>query len=586
MRKPGAFGWTGPSGLALVGGLSRTQGDVTYRQAVKPRLYGAVGDATSGTVGTDDTAELQAAIDAAEVIAAVTGRRALVDLGDLSYRITDQLVIDTARVDVTGTGTIWIDPAATTKTAFRVTAADTRFYGTAKIVGDVTVSNMLGIQFSGATRGSVTGWGFENIRSGGVRIDGACGDISVLDCWFHGGGYGVLTHSASTFTKLTVAYSHFLASIYGDAIEINTPTSGSAEVVIAGNHIDGYTHATAGFAIGVARVARATITGNIITGCREAIHIEDVASDIAVTGNIIDDAVRAGITVIQDEDPARVVLADNIVTAACSGGTAAAITVEGSGTAAEDIVVHDNIVHASGNIGFGLYGFRNSISHDNVATACTGSGFAFGAGNLSQHHDNRSRGNGGYGYTVSGAQNGTMYQGNIATGNTSGAWDISGATGDYRIGAHGAVDIARLKETGGAITLNSTSWVRIDVSRFNLTLDRVQAGDIVEVGVDVGMGTQAVDAYLDVVTLVSGSVVNWIAGDGSAGATGMLKFRTGVEERLCATCTYVVQSGDLSSGSLILQIRYRTSTATNRTMYAAAANPAHMWAKNLRQQPA
>jgi hypothetical protein len=44
---------------------------------------------------------------------------------------------------------------------------------------------------------------------------------------------------------------------------------------------------------------------------------------------------------------------------------------------------------------------------------------------------------------------------------------------------------------------------------------------------------------------------------------------------------YVVQAGDISGGNVVLRLRYRTVSASNKTLYSSANIPLHWSVKNL-----
>jgi hypothetical protein len=143
---------------------------------------------------------------------------------------------------------------------------------------------------------------------------------------------------------------------------------------------------------------------------------------------------------------------------------------------------------------------------------------------------------------------------------------------------------ARARRTSGDLTLNSTAWANLDTG-----LDLVvpaQAGDVLAITVSCRWGSGAVGGILDAATIVAGSPVNYIsggvAGASSWGVTGW-SATSGHETGSGTMVQYVVQAGDVSGGNVTLRLRYRTSSATNKTLYASSDLPFQWSVANLRQ---
>lgn len=131
------------------------------------------------------------------------------------------------------------------------------------------------------------------------------------------------------------------------------------------------------------------------------------------------------------------------------------------------------------------------------------------------------------------------------------------------------------------------SWANVDTG-LDLVLNEVQVGDELVYGIQAHVGTEAVWAYFDVVTVVGGSPVNSlgsraavVASPGPLGVSGWMA-RTGTQEMPNGTTApYTVAAGDLTSGSITLRLRYATASAVNKTLYADATIPLDVWAMNL-----
>lgn len=146
--------------------------------------------------------------------------------------------------------------------------------------------------------------------------------------------------------------------------------------------------------------------------------------------------------------------------------------------------------------------------------------------------------------------------------------------------------MVKARRTSGNLTLNSTSWANVDTG-IDLVLDEVQVGDELVAGISGLAGNESVSLYLDVVTVVSSTPVNSFAKAGaveaSPGVEGIQAWRADGASFLAVgglSMPYTVVSGDLSSGSVTLRLRYATSTATNKTLRAQTNNPLDVWAWN------
>jgi hypothetical protein len=141
---------------------------------------------------------------------------------------------------------------------------------------------------------------------------------------------------------------------------------------------------------------------------------------------------------------------------------------------------------------------------------------------------------------------------------------------------------ARARRTSGDVSMNSTTWANFDTG-----LDLViaaQAGDVLLVDVSGHYNSEAVGGILDAATIVSGSPVNYISGGaGGASNRGVLGwYGPGASASVGAAIQYVVQSGDISGGNVTLRLRYRTTSASVKTMNATSDIPFQWSVVNLR----
>jgi hypothetical protein len=149
-----------------------------------------------------------------------------------------------------------------------------------------------------------------------------------------------------------------------------------------------------------------------------------------------------------------------------------------------------------------------------------------------------------------------------------------------------ARDFKFFTRTAGDLTINSTTWANLPTigTTWDITLT-AQVGDTVEVGFSALLSPEAVVAVFDAVTVVSGSLVNSVASqttpnDSYEGVAAWFA-TSSVAVGAGGVVMYTLLAGDVSAGTVTLRPRYRTSTATNRTLNAATNQPLQFWAKNL-----
>lgn len=122
--------------------------------------------------------------------------------------------------------------------------------------------------------------------------------------------------------------------------------------------------------------------------------------------------------------------------------------------------------------------------------------------------------------------------------------------------------------TAGDLTLNSTAWAAVPtVATLTLPAD---VGDTLEVVVAGTYGAEAVDAFLDVHT---GTTYFATAGGASGEGIPLLGGVSGAATKINGAWHYDVQAGDLASGTVVLALRYRTSSAAAKTLRANANQP-------------
>jgi hypothetical protein len=173
---------------------------------------------------------------------------------------------------------------------------------------------------------------------------------------------------------------------------------------------------------------------------------------------------------------------------------------------------------------------------------------------------------------------GTVAAGDVAT---AAAWnvlvanDVDGRSYQNRF--------ATARRTTGNVTLNSTSWANVDTA-LDLTLGG-SAGDVIEATLSALWNADAVQACLDVVTVVSAAPVNSFATGTTVTAStlqgvGAWIGNSGIQADLSGSFFYTLVAGDISGGNVLLRLRYRTTTAANKTLIATTDVPFVFFARN------
>lgn len=172
--------------------------------------------------------------------------------------------------------------------------------------------------------------------------------------------------------------------------------------------------------------------------------------------------------------------------------------------------------------------------------------------------------------------------------------DHTGIPGTGSASTNILIDIATpIKLTASNITANSTTWIELaaetggpGTGNLDLNFTGVQAGDIVEVSMSYLASNAATYIYVDMATIVSAAPVNYFGSGQITSSTGdgvmCWTATTSREEAKGGTVAYAVVSGDLSAGALKIRPYFRTSSATNRTMFGVAADPLHLSGKVFR----
>lgn len=151
-----------------------------------------------------------------------------------------------------------------------------------------------------------------------------------------------------------------------------------------------------------------------------------------------------------------------------------------------------------------------------------------------------------------------------------------------------ARDFKKAVRTAGNVTFGTAAF-NVDTA-MDLTLT-AQVGDCIECSVS-GLWniTTGSDASLTVVTIVAGSIVNYITGIVLAVGSGVPGWygpnrntAAGVSGSALtgSAAPYVVVAGDISSGAVTLRLRGLGGGTGSHVLNATATTPFWFWAKNL-----
>jgi hypothetical protein len=153
-----------------------------------------------------------------------------------------------------------------------------------------------------------------------------------------------------------------------------------------------------------------------------------------------------------------------------------------------------------------------------------------------------------------------------------------------------AINYASYRRNSGNIALTgTTSWSTLTTigTAGDLTVTAA-AGDVIEAGVSALIGGEAASFSFDPVTVVGTTVTNSFAVNGSApslwttcnGPSGWF-CPSGALTPVSGPIHYTLASGDISSGTVKVRLRYAMDAATNKTLYGTTGNPFMWWIRNL-----
>lgn len=140
--------------------------------------------------------------------------------------------------------------------------------------------------------------------------------------------------------------------------------------------------------------------------------------------------------------------------------------------------------------------------------------------------------------------------------------------------------------TAGSYTLNNTSWSALDTTS-DLTVSAA-ASDVIEAGIYGLFGSTGPLTYIDVVTRASGSNVTSFGGRAAAPSGNVTGYYmpgayapAGGEVAFGAMAHLTLGASDVASGNVTCRVQFRTTSASNRTLYGSAADVFYFYIKNL-----
>lgn len=128
-----------------------------------------------------------------------------------------------------------------------------------------------------------------------------------------------------------------------------------------------------------------------------------------------------------------------------------------------------------------------------------------------------------------------------------------------------------IRTAGDYTTLNSTTWVRVDAGTAMDVVIAASVGEVIELTVGGLWNNQATEGQLDFKTVAGSNSVSNATSSGK-GIVGTW-VNASVVQAFSASILYTVVSGDISAGLVTFRLFYRTSSATNKTLFATADQP-------------
>jgi hypothetical protein len=190
---------------------------------------------------------------------------------------------------------------------------------------------------------------------------------------------------------------------------------------------------------------------------------------------------------------------------------------------------------------------------------------------------------GGIAVEEDGAEEGTGIERlNFTTGlNVS----VSGSEATISAPGAGSVVYDIERRTAGDLSVTSTSAGAAIPTLGTLTV-AAASGDLLMIGISAVIASDTEGMRVDVGTIVSAAVVNYVSSlSGTPATIGIPPWAgiSNVTSPIGVTLPYVVQSGDISGGNVELGLRAWLASGTSRIVQASTTSPLVFWVQNMGQ---
>lgn len=321
---------------------------------INVKAYGAVGNGT-----TDDSAAVQAAFNAS-----IPGSVVLFPATANSYIINTPINVPTSGITVIGYGAALSQTADTQYRKFTLTnRGQIRFEGLYILGGYSSMSPVVNngtINITNSNLITITNCYFFNTAAANIYVSGDCGNIKIDNNNFSNNYCPIIATASGGFKpyRLQIANNSFrtsgittTSSANSASIWINGAGVGSQDNTISNNVIA--SNAKYGIRL-ESSVIRTAVSGNSISNTANGVYIDN-STDIAVTGNTLNNILNEGIFVNQGSN---IDVSSNVVNTTDSNsngikftdvtrGTIAANNVESAGDAA--VIINSLSPVISGN---------------------------------------------------------------------------------------------------------------------------------------------------------------------------------------------------------------------------------------------
>lgn len=164
--------------------------------------------------------------------------------------------------------------------------------------------------------------------------------------------------------------------------------------------------------------------------------------------------------------------------------------------------------------------------------------------------------------------------------------DVTGLVGAGGGGGGGPVyDIER--RTAGDLSVTSTS-AGTAIPTLGTLIVPAASGDLLHIGLDANLSADNDPVRMDVASIVSAAVVNYVSSlTGTPATVGISGWggaaSASIDYRIGHVIPYVVQAGDVSGGNIELSLRSWLAAGTARAIQASTGSPLVFWVQNFGQ---